>query len=1009
MKINAIRFKNINSLQGEHVIHFDKSPLSEAGLFLITGATGSGKSTLLDVITLALYNKIPRLNTSISDTIIDVQGVILTKNTNDCYAEVEFKVKSINYRASWSIERAKSGKFKARNHSISEIETGIIIENRLKDVPIKIEEIIGLSYDQFVQSLLLAQGQFAKLLFAEKDNRNKLLEDITNTHQYRHIGIAAFRRYRHAEAAKNEMMTRIEEVSLLDPEIIEEHIKNIEALTSSETTLKAEQKVFDTHYKIKIDLEKTNQLLTLNSSKTEQLNLAEKQFATNREQLENHTKCIHLKEPLNKYENSISELFQLNQELSELKTEGIKTKEQLNALIIKSSHLTNQDIVQDTMLQALNQFQNEITELHEKEKELKQTIKSYTDRIKDGVESLKVKGVHIEINDELQHQITTLDSESNTFLKTNKFQNIDTTRSEKDRLNTLIMPAIELIESKKTYKEKSLHLQSQEKNLLELVNQTTQINQELLIEKELETSKIKTLKKLEQDVEKINKLKSFESHRLALVPQEPCPLCGSEHHPYYDGHLTEQTEQNAVELALKETKVTVESLSKKIAQYEAKIAFNTEKIKTENIEINEKSFILEENKSRLLSLCKPLEWNFEESETNWQLQLDLWKKEIDVLIEIEKRYSIIQSTSLILEQFDTYNSLKKSYQEIQNSRKKLFPDDNYQEIIERLKTDLQLQLQQIDLQKKIQIEIFKKTTQTTETSTQLLNELNQSCLSLKIASIEQLKEFILSEQKAQEYRTQQQTLLSQRAILNEEKQTLTLNFNELFEKNNTDFTKEEIEQKLITIQTTIEDILEQRGQLKQVLEQDVENRKKFAKYEEELGKLRAQLDIWSTMNKLIGDADGKRFSNFVQDITLRQLIQLGNVRLQKFSDRYLLDIPEGNLSSLTIIDTHMGNSKRAVTTLSGGESFMISLALAFGLSDFSSKNVNIESLFIDEGFGSLDEESLDEAISILEHMQSESNKSIGIISHVSELKERIGTKIRLTKGGNGYSTIAIEG
>ena len=161
------------------------------------------------------------------------------------------------------------------------------------------------------------------------------------------------------------------------------------------------------------------------------------------------------------------------------------------------------------------------------------------------------------------------------------------------------------------------------------------------------------------------------------------------------------------------------------------------------------------------------------------------------------------------------------------------------------------------------------------------------------------------------------------------------------------------------------------------------------------------------MNSIIGDANGKRFSDFVQDITLTKLIEYGNKRLKGFSDRYMLN-NEGRPDTLMVIDTYMGNTKRSVTSLSGGETFMLSLALAFGLSDLAAKNIEIESLFIDEGFGTLDPDSLDQAITILENMQSDSNKSIGIISHVGELKDRIGAKIKLVRTGSGYSTIEIE-
>jgi exonuclease SbcC len=103
----------------------------------------------------------------------------------------------------------------------------------------------------------------------------------------------------------------------------------------------------------------------------------------------------------------------------------------------------------------------------------------------------------------------------------------------------------------------------------------------------------------------------------------------------------------------------------------------------------------------------------------------------------------------------------------------------------------------------------------------------------------------------------------------------------------------------------------------------------------------------------------------------------------------------------------MGNARRSVRTLSGGETFLVSLAMAFALSDIASRNVKIESLFIDEGFGTLDPETLDQAISILEKMQNEGDRSVGVISHVGALKERITTQVQLEKSSLGYSQIRV--
>ena len=137
---------------------------------------------------------------------------------------------------------------------------------------------------------------------------------------------------------------------------------------------------------------------------------------------------------------------------------------------------------------------------------------------------------------------------------------------------------------------------------------------------------------------------------------------------------------------------------------------------------------------------------------------------------------------------------------------------------------------------------------------------------------------------------------------------------------------------------------------------------------------------------------------------------MANIRLADLSERYRLDTPvEGEDDGLIAIDDHMGGQRRSVKTLSGGETFLISLSMALALSDLASRNVEIDSLFIDEGFGTLDPETLDQTLDTLERLQTESSKMIGIISHVESLKERIATQIRLERNGQGYSTLSISG
>ncbi|MDR3047334.1 MAG: hypothetical protein LBU51_06955 [Bacteroidales bacterium] len=161
---------------------------------------------------------------------------------------------------------------------------------------------------------------------------------------------------------------------------------------------------------------------------------------------------------------------------------------------------------------------------------------------------------------------------------------------------------------------------------------------------------------------------------------------------------------------------------------------------------------------------------------------------------------------------------------------------------------------------------------------------------------------------------------------------------------------------------------------------------------------------WKNLDNLIGSADGKKYRNFAQGLTFEYMIKHANIQLQKMFDRYVLLRDRDKPLELCVIDHYQGEQVRSVKNLSGGESFVVSLALALGLSKMASKNVQIDSLFLDEGFGTLDEEALDMALTTLSGLRQE-GKLIGVISHVQALKDRISTQIQLVPEGNGHSRI----
>ncbi|MBB3222533.1 AAA family ATPase [Pseudoduganella umbonata] len=198
--------------------------------------------------------------------------------------------------------------------------------------------------------------------------------------------------------------------------------------------------------------------------------------------------------------------------------------------------------------------------------------------------------------------------------------------------------------------------------------------------------------------------------------------------------------------------------------------------------------------------------------------------------------------------------------------------------------------------------------------------------------------------------------------------------------------------------------------LKVALAQDDERRRRASAMLAELERQEAAERRWARLAELIGSADGKKFRNYAQQFTLDVLLGYANAHLRQLAPRYQLlriDNPTQPSLGLLVRDLHMGDDLRSVHSLSGGESFLVSLALALGLASLSSNRVRVESLFIDEGFGSLDAETLRVAMDALDNLQAMGRK-VGVISHVQEMTERIATRIVVQPGAGGRSHVSVS-
>ena len=209
-------------------------------------------------------------------------------------------------------------------------------------------------------------------------------------------------------------------------------------------------------------------------------------------------------------------------------------------------------------------------------------------------------------------------------------------------------------------------------------------------------------------------------------------------------------------------------------------------------------------------------------------------------------------------------------------------------------------------------------------------------------------------------------------------------------------------------QNELHRLIEAIGAMSQQLKDNEEKKGNQQAQRQAIAQQKENLQVWWQLNELIGSKSGKRYRTFAQGLTFDIMVTHANAQLHKMSDRYLLARDDNNPLELNVIDNYQGGEIRSTKNLSGGEGFIISLALALGLSQMASHNIRVDSLFLDEGFGTLDEESLDIALDTLTSLQQE-GKLIGVISHVQALKERILTQIQVDKLSGGFSKITGPG
>lgn len=1004
MKILKIEFQNINSLKGEHLIDFTQAPFTESSLFAITGPTGSGKSTILDVIALGLFNQVPRIG-KISRTEIINKGAILTRNQKEAYAKITYSCKKGNFESTWSISTNRNDNLRDYEMQLCNIDTNELFDLKKSDVPAKNESLIGLNYNQFIKSVLLAQGEFAQFLKVKKDERGELLEKITGTWIYREIGRQAFE--------KHKLVSKEIENQQLDIASITEKLLDPRTKTQLENELENWQKTLDSHQKAiklfeqKIDLKakllkQQEDIQKIENEKTETESQLKVFQDSNGTKLHNHQKVNAQAENLGKWKDTQEDLHKLSEEQATLAKKQTLNRENSSKTLAEVALFIQTEVTEKTFEDQLDKFRIEVStmrdQLFEKGEQKKREQGKLTAEMRDleldlDQSTADLKKEIIKLKREIDSEITGLKKQAQITEEIN-------INAEETRLRGLERQAQEA----KSLSEKITNTQT------EITSTTAEFEQfsAELKKLPLELKNLQTTEKLNQvqldqlrEQEKYEaRIASLESTRADLIEGEPCPLCGALHHPFAIAHpvLDNVLKQNIKRAAEKLT-----GTQKEVTQKEVQVSFNQKQLakaeeKLKKLQAEEASFLEEFNKKYAASFAL---------NENWSVYLKNIDTQIETLAIYEK---MVQKQSAINRSMPIINQLESIEEEglkLKDAYRDLYQGNDVNKEVQDFQTKwTRYQQEQKGLANRSE-ELAKEIAITTQEFETLSKELTAFISTKEIATIEAALQFLLPHVDYEHLRKAQENFTSK---ITNQNTALNLLQEQLIDlqKNDAEETTEAIQLSLKEVTNQYKTLNDQSENHRRLLRNDAEDQAELKTIQAAIAEREKAIRRWRLLNELIGDSQGKKFNEFAQDLTLSQLIRLANKRLESLSDRYRIDksIDEED-DSLVAIDDHMGGQRRSVKTLSGGETFILSLSMALALSDLASKNVEINSLFIDEGFGTLDPETLDQTLDTLEKLQAESSKTIGIISHVDSLKERIATQIQLTRNGQGYSTLKI--
>jgi len=1007
MKPIRLELKEFGPYKNE-IIEWDK--IINEPIFLITGKTGSGKSTLFDAITYALYNK----TTGGKDIASLRTKTALDKDKTQ--VNFDFELSGKKYRIERTLAYLKagnknltSGKVALMQYNNEKLE---VIASKEQEVKEKIEELIGLDDKQFCQIIILPQGKFKEFLLSKSSEKKETLRSLFNTYFYQKFVEQLQEQAKKLDSShkqkEKELITRFEQFD------IEEELTKFEYLKD----------------------ENFEEILSIIHSQEEIIKIEKKEL-------------LKLERSFSKEKEKFIELSKLNDKFTQLKTNKLELEElsekedyykslRLEVEKLKELQKSKDKIIEySTLLNKQSQLRN-----------LEKDLLIDTDKYKLDLENNKK--LQLELNAQ-KDNIEELRKETIDY----KFfyNNFNELNSAKANIEIYSKTLEELALKKETYKELDSRLKVSKEGYLE------DIEEKNILESSIGKLKLEILKK-EQDVEKLeeynNKFSEVNDKSLKLtldkkqleelevekkkLEQEVILLNKNKEQEVLNGFLVKLHEGDDCPLCRQKIEHLPEIPS--LEAVDESIEKSLQKVNKDTIQLETLIKKDEEEIERISALLKNLEdtINFKAKEELLQLEDEL-KTENSKLTDISKAIKIsedrikdlnqeIEDLSELLKNED---EIKQKYLEAKNKIEQFEKNvkielDEFADYYEKIQSQVEDFDNRCNVQQNNSNELLiRKTKLETE---QKNNKENLLEVSKRIDNIiesfsdSKLNKYYITLEMAEEDIAELVKLEGFESQINkfEDAKKIIVNIIEKLEEELKDIEQPDLEeehQKLQNIESQVNDFIEKVV----VLNTRLENNKKLYKkihseYIELLESSKEIREIIAFSDVVSGKTENRKsLETYVQGYYLDLILVAGTKRLlQMTNDRYRFIRRDekskgGGLQGLEIeIHDIYLNSTRIISSLSGGELFLASLALALGLAEViqnESGGISLETIFIDEGFGSLDAETLDIALTTLIDLQSY-GRNIGIISHVSELKERIRPKVEVYSKDN-YAKIKMTG